>query len=300
MKTVLIAGGTGLIGRKVQKLFLDKGHTVRILTRDPREENEFRWNPVRGEIDTSALKKVDTLLNLCGEGIADRRWTNKRKVQLHQSRIKTTEFLASLIVDLPALSCYVTASGINCYGYENSKRLYHETDPFGMDYLSQLVKEWENSADLFAPHCRVVKIRTAVVLDHEKGALSTMSRPVRWGLGSALGSGQQVIPWVHSADHAKAIYHLVDTEFEGEFHSVAGNDTNQVVLQNIASLLKRRLWKLNVPTFFLKILLGEMSVLVLNGVKASNAKLLNTGFEFQFKDLNTSLKNLLIDKPRRN
>ena len=294
MKTILIAGGTGLVGKKLQEKFETEGHEVRILSRNPKKDNEYLWNPSLHEIDKRALKNVDTIINLSGAGIADKRWTKLRKKELFDSRIQTTAFLLKQIHDLPKLECYISASGITCYGFDNDTKFYQESDPFGEDYMSQLVQNWENAADLFATHCRVVKMRISVVLDGKSGALSKMSQAIRLGFGSPLGNGKQILQWVHISDLTNAFYHVATHPLAGSFNIVGGNDSNKTFMKATAKILKKPFWMPSVPAFLLKILLGEMSMILLKGINASNQKIRNTGFEFKHVDLEETLTDLLI------
>lgn len=190
---------------------------------------------------------------------------------------------------------YISASGINSYGFEDDNKIYVESDSFGSDYMSQLVKDWENAADLFLPHCRVVKMRISVVLDKEGGALKKMSQSIRLGIGSPLGSGKQMIPWVHITDLARVFDHVIDNPIEGPVNIVAGNDSNKRFFQSIANVLNKPFWLPNVPGFILRLILGEMSIIVLKGIKASNQKIIDSGFQFEFTELDKTMENLLLN-----
>ena len=282
MKTILIAGGTGFTGRKIQSLLEEKGYVVNILTRNPKQKNEFRWDLEQKEIDERAFENVVSIINLCGANIGEKRWTIKRKKELLDSRIETTKFLYSQIQNIPNLESYISASGITCYGFEDDKKIYSEEDPFGGDYLSQLVKEWENAADLFKTHCRVVKMRTAVVLDKEQGALPKISLPIRFGIGSPIGTGKQSTSWVHITDLTNAYLYAIENQIKGAFNIVGGNESNKEFSEKLAKTLHKPFWFPNVPAFILQLLLGEMSVILLKGNNASNQKIIDTGFKFKF------------------
>ena len=135
-KTILIAGGTGLIGRVLVKRLVELGHEVRVLSRKAnKEKNVFGWSPSEKRIDLDALEGVDVLINLVGEGIADKRWSTKRKQALIDSRVETTHFLASQLDNMSSLKQYISASGINCYGYDDYTTKHPENVPFGADFL---------------------------------------------------------------------------------------------------------------------------------------------------------------------
>jgi uncharacterized protein (TIGR01777 family) len=293
MKNILIAGGTGLIGQRLVKSLESCGYTVNVLSRNPKGKNQFFWNPLLNEIDESCLAEVDVLINLSGAGIADKRWSNQRKEELFSSRIGTNTFLFSLSAKMPRLKHFISSSGINCYGYNDNERRHLESDPFGTDWLSGLVLEWEKSADLFKDKCGVAKVRTAVVLDKNGGALPRMLTPVKLGIGSALGSGNQNMPWIHAVDLVHIFEHVIGKELCGAYNAVAACDTNKEVTHAMAEVLNKPFWFPAVPAFLMKLLFGEMSSVLLLGLKASNDKIKDTGFTFQFPELKEAMKDVL-------
>jgi uncharacterized protein (TIGR01777 family) len=294
MKNILIAGGSGLIGAQLTHALRAKGHSVSILSRNPKGKDQYAWDPKAGTIDESILANVEVLINLSGAGIADKKWTAERKQELHASRIGTNVFLYSLVDKMPRLQQYVCSSGINCYGYLDNEKVYTEDDPFGKDYLSQLVKVWELSADQFKSHCKVAKIRTAMVLDANGGALKKMLPVINMGIGSAIASGKQFSPWIHSEDLARLFVHTVEQQLEGSYNALAGSVSNKELMRTIAKTLKKPFFFPKVPSFIIRILYGEMSLILLYGLKASNEKICSTGFEFKFKDLSAALKDVLV------
>lgn len=294
MKNILIAGGTGLVGKQLTRVLREKGHTVSVLSRDPKEKDQFAWNPKAGTIDETVLSNVEVLINLSGAGIADKKWTAERKQELHASRIGTNVFLYSLVDKMPKLEHYICSSGINSYGFLDNEKVYTEEDPFGKDYLSQLVKVWELSADQFTSHCKVAKIRTAMVLDSKGGALKKMVPIINMGIGSAIASGKQYSPWIHSEDLARLFAHVIEKQLEGSYNALAGSVTNKELMRTIAKTLKKPFFFPNVPSFLIRLMYGEMSLILLYGIKASNEKINSTGFEFKFKDLSAALKDVLV------
>jgi uncharacterized protein (TIGR01777 family) len=295
-KTILVAGGTGLIGKALVKRLLEIGHEVRILSRKADKENKiFGWSPNQKKIDLDALEGVEVLINLVGEGIADKRWTKKRKQALIDSRVETTHFLASQLDNMPQLKQYITASGINCYGYDNYEKKHVENEPFGNDFLSQVVKKWENAADKFAVRTKVAKIRTSVVLAKEGGALPTIAKTVYNYVGAPLGSGKQWMPWISMEDMIEVYAYAVEHELDGTYNALAGSVTNKEFTKTLARVLKKPLWLPNVPSFVLKLILGEMSSVVLDGLQADNSKLLQTGFIFKDQELEGALEKIYAD-----
>lgn len=279
---VLIAGGTGFIGKALVER-LRKTHEVRILTRKTEHLNndEFHWNPEKQELDEKALENVSILINLCGLGIADKRWTAQRKQELEDSRVIPAQFLYSKIGLLPKLKQYIAASGVNCYDYNNTEKIYTENDPMAGDYVSQLVVKWEQAAAIFEGACKVVKLRIGFVLADQGGAREKMQQAIKKGFGSPLGSGKQAIPWIHLDDLTALFDFCIAQQLEGVYNTIAGNTTNEELTVLFAKKLNKKMWLPNVPSFVLKLLLGELSVLVLTGIKASNAKLKATGFHFE-------------------
>lgn len=294
METILIAGGTGLIGKSLVDLWKKSGINVRILTRGKTNEadNLYHWNPVKSEFDSRALEGVSIIVNLSGAGIADKRWTKERKEELMNSRVDTTFFLFENTKDCPSLKQYISASGIICYGFDQPERAHPETDNFGCDYLSEITNKWEAAASVFSSICTVSILRISVVLSKDGGALGPISKPIRYGFGTILGNGKQGVPWVHISDLTQQFEHLRKNNLPGIFNTNAGNTTNGELTRKLAKVLKKPLWLPNAPAFMLKLILGEMSTVVLDGSKADNSKLKNTGFTFEFSDLETCLKSI--------
>jgi uncharacterized protein (TIGR01777 family) len=290
---VLLAGGTGLIGRKLEKSLTDKGIQVSVLSRNPKRPNEYKWDPSKKEISFQDLHQVQVLINLSGAGIADKRWSEARKKELYDSRIGTNEFLYSLVEKMPSLKQFISSSGINCYGYEDDRRVYSEDDPFGKDYLSELVRSWEESADLFSSHVRVAKVRTAVVLDNTGGVLQKMCAVVKMGIGSPIGSGKQLMPWIHKEDLVNLIIHVMENNLEGAFNAVAGCDSNANFMHSIARTMHKPFFFPKVPSFIMKLLYGEMSSVLLLGLNASNDKIVESGFVFRYMEIESALEDLL-------
>ena len=293
MKNILIAGGTGLVGSKLVSILKEKGHTVSVLSRNPKVEGQFFWNPAEGKIDESRLKEVQVLINLSGAGIADKRWSTARKKELYQSRIGTNTFLFQKASEMPNLEQFITSSGINAYGFEDPKKWFVEDDSFGKDYISQLVKDWEESADLFQGVCKVAKIRTAVVLAKEGGALQKMLPPVKLGIGSALGAGDQTMCWIHADDLSRLFAHVIEFQLEGAYNALAGTCSNLEFTKNLAKVLQKPFWFPSVPAFMMQLLFGEMSIILLKGLKASNDKIKSTGFDFLYTDVKAALKTVV-------
>ena len=299
-KKILIAGGTGFIGKELVHELHNAGHEVRILSRKSDAANIYIWNPAKKEIDVTAFKDVQVLINLCGSGIADQRWTSERKKDLHESRIGTNALLFSKIEYMPALEQFICASGINAYGFDVDNVQHPETDPFGTDFLSDLVKEWEKSADVFAMKCPVVKVRTAVVLGREGGALKRMLPAIKMGIGSPLGSGNQYMPWIHVEDLVGFMIHAINHQLEGAYNAVAQCDSNKTFMRTLAQQLKKPFFFPAVPAFVMRLLFGEMADVLLKGTSASNQKVIKSGFVFKYTTLVAALNNVFTSSSTTN
>ncbi len=293
MKTVLIAGGTGHLGRNIEKELILKGYKVLILTRKPSKENHIFWNPAENKIDTEKLSEVEIIINLAGENIGEKKWSNDRIKALFLSRINPAVILYENRTSFPRLKQYISASGISCYGFDSLTKVYNETDVYGKDTLSQIVEKWEEAADLFLDKYIVTKMRTAVVLDSKDGAFKKIAQPIKMGIGSPLGSGEQYISWVHINDLVASYLFAIENEIEGTYNIVGGNDSNKAFGKTLAKKLKKGFWFPKVPAFVLKFILGKMSVLVLKGVQVSNKKITEKGFKFQFDSLDKVFDELV-------
>lgn len=291
---VLIAGGTGLVGQALSKHLKSKGYTVNILTRQKSNplKNLYHWDIKNKTIDKEALAGVRCVINLVGAGIADKKWSEERKKEIISSRVEPAHFLAEILEEQKEITQYVSASGINCYGYDNYTKVYVESDPYGNDYLSQVVKKWENAADSMPDHVKVAKIRTSVVLTDKGGALPKIASPIKWFVGSSLGSGKQWMPWISLNDLCRLFEHVVSNNLTGTYNALAGSCTNKAFTKHLANSLNKPLWMPNVPAFALKLILGEMASMVLEGLQASNEKIVNTGFHFEQATLDQAFSSI--------
>lgn len=296
-RTVLIAGGSGLIGKEIQKELKKSGHEVRVLTRKENPKPPyFHWSPKEKKIDKAAIKGVHVIINVAGAGIADKRWTDKRKEVILNSRIKPTQFLHEISQNIPSLIQYISASGINCYCTDNPIKIHKETDKFGSDFLSTVVKRWEEVADLFSPQQKVVKVRTGTVLTEKGGALDKISATIKNYIGAPLGSGEQKMPWITLKDIARVYVHAVNHQLDGAYNACSTNIKNANLTKAIAKKIDKPLFLPNVPSFALKLALGEMATIVLDGLRIDNSKLLETGFQFKHKTIDEALTYIYDEK----
>lgn len=299
MSTVLITGGSGLIGTALTKALLATGYQVRHLSRTAGESNGVRaysWDISRKYVDPAALAGVDHIIHLAGAGIADKRWTTARVQELIDSRSQSALVLLNAVQDAKtAVRSFISAAGINYYGAVTEEHRYTETDPGGVDTIGSISVEWEAAVKQWSQVCRVVRLRTPVVLSPKGGALAKLAMPVRFGLGAPLGSGKQWMPWIH-LDDLVALYlkALEDQNMSGAYNACAPEDaTNADMMRTVAKVLGRPFFLPPVPGFLLKLALGDLSSILLEGSRASNAKLLATGFQFKHPKLREALEDLL-------
>lgn len=300
-QNVLITGGSGLIGSRLTTLLQDKNYSVSHLSRNKQSLNgvrTFTWNPEKKYLEPEALDNVDFIIHLAGAGIADSRWTKKRKQEILKSRIQGLELLEKEIkkkFHKPA--ALISASGIAYYGSETGNTHQTEQSKSGNDFLADVTKQWEAAADrLSVTGIRIIKLRTGIVLSKKGGALAKMAAPARYGLGAGLGSGQQWCSWIHLDDLCQLYIHaLEDASWSGAFNAVAQTPvTNNELTRLICQTLDKPHWLPNVPAFLLKFVLGELSTLVLGSSYIVNERIeKQTNFQYQFPDLKAALRDVL-------
>ncbi len=296
---VLIAGGSGLIGELIQAELEKSNCSVKILTRNHKKcDNKvfFYWNPMRKEIDLSALDGITTIINLSGAGVVDKRWTKQRKNELIDSRVYPAVFLTELAQQMTDLDHYISASGINCYPFENNQKVYTEEDEYGTDFLSEVVEQWEMAADGFKPYCKVTKLRISTVLSSKGGALQKMEKPFKNFIGSPIGNGNQMMSWVHEHDLIQAFSHIMQNKLEGTYNLTAEQITNREFSKVLAKKLNKPMIPIGVPEFVLNIVLGEMAEILTNGVRIDTSKIKNTGFKFNFPTIDVALDSIYRKK----
>lgn len=297
--SVLITGASGLIGLRLTSLLQQKGYHVSHLGRSAKTGRvpSFTWNVETGKMDPSALAGIDTVVHLAGAGVADQRWNAARKKVILESRTKSTALLYEALKSVShSVKTVISASAIGYYGFGLDETLLTEESRSGTDYLAQVVHEWEQQVDRIASlGIRVVKIRIGIVLSEKGGALKEMATPVRWGVGSPLGTGRQVVSWIHLDDLCEIFVRAIeDNGLVGVYNAVAPHPvTNREMTRAMARVLKRPLWLPPVPGFVLRMLVGEMADLVVNGSLISSKKIVDAGFVFKFPGLEGALQDLL-------
>ncbi len=299
---VLVTGGTGLIGRRLCKALVDRGDEVVVLSRNPdRAKNMpsgvelLRWDGRTPAGWGKVVGEADAVVNLAGENIASGRWTEERKRRIRQSRLDAGKAIVEAVADSaekPAV--LIQASAVGYYGPHGDETVTEET-PAGNDFLARLAVEWEEStAPVEAMGVRRSIIRTGIVLASEGGALPRMVLPFRFFVGGPLGDGRQWMPWIHISDEVKAILFLMDHEnASGPFNLSAPNPvTNEEFARTIGRVMGRPAF-MRVPAFALKLLLGEMATVVLDGQRAIPERLTGAGYDFQFDRLLPALEEIM-------
>lgn len=278
-------------------MLAQQGHTVVHLGRTKKSGRvpSFVWDVNIGTIEEESFMGVDAIIHLAGTGVADQRWTKKRKQEILESRTKSTALLARYLEKYPNVKVVVSASAIGYYGFGLTEKVYTEESEPGSDYLASVVKAWEGEVDKIQNQ-RVVKLRIGIVLSEQGGALKEMMKPVQWRIGAPLGTGKQYMSWIHIDDLCRMFIKAVeDDTMQGAYNATGPYAvTNHELTRAIAKALHKPLWLPPVPGFVLKILVGEMGDIVLNGSIVSSIKIQQKGFKFQFSDLDQALVNLLV------
>ena len=297
-KNVLITGGTGFVGKHLTDLLIGSGYSVSILSRNKKENISdifyYTWDVENQVIEAEAVLNADYIIHLAGENIAAKRWSAKRKEEILKSREESIQLIyAVLKKNHKVPEAFISASAVGIYGAFNGQAICTEKTPIATDFLGSTCQKWEAAVDRVGSlGIRTVKIRTGLVLGKDDGFLNKLVPLFKWNLGSALGSGQQYMPWIHVDDLCR-IYLLAMTnpQMEGPFNAaINDNTTNSIFSKTLAKLFGHSLWLPNVPAFVLKIMMGEMSKIVLTGRRISSDKIESMGFEFEHKKLEDTLK----------
>ena len=300
MHRVVITGGSGLIGSYLSTLLAAEGWLVVHLTRGGKMNGRYqayRWDPESGYCDPDAFREGDAIIHLAAANIGDGRWSESRKSEIIRSRTVSGQLLHRMTVGTGKIpSVFITASGVNYYGSENSERIFTEPDPPAGDFLGETCRLWEATADLFTgAGVRVVKLRTAVVLARSGSALNRMTAPARAGLIVRFAPGDQYFPWIHIADLC-SIYHkaLTDSTMSGPFSAVAPHHvTHDKVMGEVARLKRLPVFLPRLPAWLLRVVLGEMAVILTTGSRISSDHLSSTGYRFRYPDISSALRACL-------
>lgn len=300
MSTILITGGTGLIGKALTELLTQKGYQVVVLTRNPHGAGQAHWDPSSGAIDAEAIRQADYIIHLAGAGVADKRWSAKRKKLIEDSRVEGCKLLVKALREQPNhVRAVISTSAIGWYGPDPAipnPKPFEETAPPDADFLGETCKRWEEAiGPVRELGKRLVIIRTGIVLSKNGGALREFMKPVRLGVAAILGSGKQTVSWIHMEDLCRLyLYAIEHDELAGCYNGVAPHPVdNRTLTLILARRLKGRYFvPVYVPAFFLKLGLGEMSIEVLKSTTVSANKTHAAGFQFLYPTIEGALDQL--------
>jgi uncharacterized protein (TIGR01777 family) len=305
MQTVLITGGTGMVGQALTNYFIDKGYEVIVLTRSDIKSTRLqlrfaKWDIEKQYIDPAALQAADIIVHLAGESVATKRWTKKRKQEIIDSRVQSGALLVKALQENNhKVKTVISASAIGWYGPDTAASLqngFAETDPHDPSYLGSTCKEWEESVhSIKALGIRLVTLRIGIVFNKRGGALAEFIKPAQFGVATILGTGTQMVSWIHQQDLCAMIgFAAENANIEGVYNAVAPAPvSNKDLVNAIASKLHKFHITVKVPVFVLKIMLGEMSIEVLKSANVSSKKIENAGFAFQYPNIDAALGQLL-------
>jgi uncharacterized protein len=296
----LIAGASGLVGRALTAFLQTQGHTVmRLVRRATRERDEVFWNPAKGEIDPQAMRGVDAVVNLSGEGVADGRWTAERKEAILRSRVDSTRTLVSAMAAVQSERLrpfvFVSASATGVYGNRGDEVL-DEGATNGTGFLSDVCTAWEREAVAAdALGVRVVELRTGVVLTPAGGALAKLLPVFQAGVGGRLGDGRMWMSWISLDDLTGAIYHAVlDRRCDGPVNAVAPQAVTNAEFTRVLGKVLRRPAVLPVPEAALRAVFGEMAEeTLLSSARVVPGKLAEAGYGFRHENVESALRHLL-------
>ena len=309
MATILITGGTGLVGKALGQAFMEKGYSLIILTRNAaaktnniKSADKIRyaeWNIEQKHIDKEAIKQADYIIHLAGAGVADKRWTKKRKQEIVGSRVNSSKLIADSLKEIPnKVKAIVSASAIGWYGPDPvvpGPTAFEENNPADEAFLGDTCKQWEESIEPVTQlGKRLVKLRTGIVLSKEGGALAEFKKPLQFGVAAILGNGKQIISWIHLDDLVQLyIAAIENSTMSGVYNAVAPNPvSNKELTIQLAKSSNKFFIPVHIPSFILKVVLGEMSIEVLKSATVSCGKVQQAGFNFRFPTIVAALDNL--------
>jgi uncharacterized protein (TIGR01777 family) len=305
MQTVLITGGTGMIGKALTTQFLEKGYKVIVLSRQDKRSQRLnlsfaKWDVEKGEIVKDAIEQANIIVHLAGEGVADKRWTVKRKQAIVDSRVRSGNLLVKALTENKhQVTTLIAASAIGWYGPDTPTSLengFIETDPADDSYLGNTCKLWEASTEAIGGMgVRIVRLRIGIVLNKRGGALAEFLKPAKFALATILGTGKQIVSWIHHQDLCKMMLFAIETQaIQGVYNAVSPNPvTNKKLVLTIAKNKYPIYFPAFVPAFMLKLILGEMSIEVLKSANVSAQKIQDAGFVFDYPTIEEAIPDLI-------
>jgi len=308
METIIITGGTGLVGKALTKQLIAKGYQVIVLTRkspsDTVNDGQLSyalWNVKEKTIDIAAVQKADHIVHLAGAGVVDKRWSDSYKKEIQDSRTKSSELIIQVLQQHEnKVKSFISASATGWYGADDvlqqQGKGFTETATAATDFLGATCKLWEDSVNAAAIiGKRVVKLRTGIVLSNEGGALVEFKKPLRFGVAGILGSGKQMVSWIHIDDLCRMYIEAIQNiGLSGAYNATAPAPvSNKTLTLELAKTIKGKFFiPMHVPGFVLKIMLGESSIEVLKSCTASSEKIRQAGFTFLYPSIEAALLQL--------
>ena len=304
MRTILITGGTGLVGKKLVQHLIQKNYEVIILTRKltdaPHQKNVSYalWNVKEGTIDVDALQKADAIFHLAGAGVMDKKWDEAYRKEIEESRTKSSALLVNTLQKIDhKVKVLVSASAIGWYGEDKiPNRYFTENENADEAFLGMVCKKWEQSVEAAEQlGIRVCKLRTGIVLSNDGGAYKEFKAPLKLGVASILGNGKQMVSWIHIDDLCRQyLFALENDKINGSYNAVAPKPvSNKTLTLEIAKNVKGKFYiPVHVPTFVLKIMMGSRSVEILKSATVSCEKIKEAGFTFLYPSVEVAVEEI--------
>ena len=315
--TILITGGTGLIGKALTRALLEKGFQVIILTRDPSKKTSSnpglryaQWDVEEETVDADAISNTDHIIHLAGAGIADKRWTKKRKEEIVNSRVNGSKLIVDSLKSIPNnVKTVISASAIGWYGEDSpasknrgkGSNEFEENDQPADDFLGRTCQLWEESIKpVKKTGKRLVIFRNGIVFSKDGGALPELIKPLRFGLAPIIGGGKQKMSWIHIDDLVRLYLQAIDNEkWNGVYNAVSPAPVpNKQLMLELAKIKRGKYFiPFHVPAYMLKLILGEMSIELLKSCSVSCSKVHFEGFTFLYPSLEAAIVQLLAEAP---
>jgi uncharacterized protein (TIGR01777 family) len=311
MSTVLLTGGTGMIGTHLQNLLVEKGYNVIVLIRNEKQNKPSnknisyaKWNVEKEKIDKDAIAQSDFIIHLAGANVAEKRWTNKRKKEIIESRTKSGELIVKSLKEIPnKVKAVISASAIGWYGLdtnESRQNGFKEDAPAANNFLGNTCKFWEeNIKPVEQLNKRLTIFRFGIVLSETGGALSAFKKPLNFGIAAILGDGKQIISWIHIDDLCRLLLFAIENEnISGVYNAVAPQPvTNKELTLTLAKQMRGKFFiPVHVPAFVLKLALGELSIEVLKSATVNDDKIRKAEFDFLYPSIKKTLEALVISR----
>lgn len=302
IQTILITGASGLVGSQLVAQLIGKGYCVHTLGRaKPKNSAEnkylksFQWNVESGTFDECALEGVDAIIHLAGAGVADKSWTTERKREIIDSRVKSAQLLYQWLSTHPhRVKSFISASAVGYYG-DCGKKTIDESTPRGEGFLAEVCEKWENAAIQFSTlGIREVRCRIGIVMTKEGGALPELTKSIPFGVAAYFNKADLYYPWIHIDDVCGIFIHALETEtMRGAYNTTAPTPLPmKELMQEILRAKKSNALLLPTPPLAIKIVMGEMSEMLLSSQRCSAEKILYTDYRFKFTRANEALRQL--------